>query len=219
MLMRMSCCVGFLFACAFVQSVFAADPIPVVQTAGSGNWSAGGTWVGGKVPGSNVKVKIHPGHTVTYDFEAGHDVVIRSLHIAGTLTFATDKTTRLNVGLIKIEASDNTDEEGFDCEGHMEEPAPGEVRPALLVGSPEKPIAANAKALIRLTYVEGLDKGSCPAIVCCGGRMEFHGQPMNRTWVKLGETAAKGDKQVTLGEKVTGWRGGDQILLTPTQAA
>ncbi len=38
---------------------------------------------------------------------------------------------------------------------------------------------------IRLTYVEGMDKESCPAIVSCGGRMEFHGAPMARTWVKL----------------------------------
>jgi hypothetical protein len=43
----------------------AADPIPVVQSAKTGPWSAGGTWVGGNVPGPNVKVQILPGHVVT----------------------------------------------------------------------------------------------------------------------------------------------------------
>jgi hypothetical protein len=213
-----------LFAVAFVSSSLlaslasGADPIPVIQTAGSGNWSAGATWAGGKVPGSNVKVLIRQGHTVTYDIEAGDETIIRSLHIGGTLNFSPDKNTRLNVGLIKVQAGEDTSEEGFDCEAHASEPEAGQTRASLLVGTPEKPIGANAKANIRLVYVEGMDKGSCPAIVCCGGRMEFHGQPMSRTWVKLGETANKGDQQATLGEKVTGWRVGDQILFTPTQA-
>ncbi len=214
MLLRIALAVAF-FGLSTVAP--AADSVPVVQSARSGPWSAAATWAGGKVPGSNVKVKIVVGHTVTYDVQAKADEVIRSLHIAGTLTFDPNKTTQLNVGLIKIQDSEDTDEEGFDCEGHVAEPEPGKERPALLVGTPDQPIAVGHKALIRLTYVEGLDKNSCPAIVCCGGRMDFHGQAMNRTWVKLGATAAKGDKQVTLAEGVTGWRIGDRIILTPTQ--
>jgi hypothetical protein len=214
MVLRIALAVAFFCS---LSAVHAADSVPVVQTAKSGPWSAAATWVGGKVPGSNVKVKIVAGHTVTYDVQAKADEVIRSLHIAGTLTFDSNKTTQLNVGLIKIQDSEDTDEEGFDCEGHVAEPEPGKQRPALLVGTPEQPIAVGHKALIRLTYVEGLDKNSCPAIVCCGGRMDFHGQAMNRTWVKLGATAAKGDKQATLAEGVTGWRVGDRIILTPTQ--
>jgi hypothetical protein len=208
--------VGFLVTALFVPLASSAADIPVIQSAGSGPWSATATWKGGKVPGANSKVQILPGHTVTYDVEAPDDLVVRSVHIAGTLTFAKDKNTRLNVGLIKIQDTEDTEEEGFDCEGHVAEPEPGKERPALLVGTPDEPIAAGARALIRLTYVEGLDKNSCPAIVCCGARMEFHGQPMSRTWVKLGETAKQGDKQVVLAEKVTGWKVGDRIILTPT---
>jgi hypothetical protein len=55
-----------------------------------------------------------------------------------------------------------------------------------------------------------------PAIVCCAGRMDFHGAAMNRTWVKLGKPAAKGDITVTLTEPVSGWRVGDRIFLTAT---
>src|SRR5262249_56848102 len=84
-----------------------------------------------------------------------------------------------NVGLIKIEDSDSTDEEGFDCDEHAEEPSPDRPRAALLVGTPDRPVAAGARALIRLTYVPGMKKESCPAIVCCGGPMGFFRPPLN----------------------------------------
>src|SRR4029434_784964 len=35
-------------------------------------------------------------------------------------------------------------------------------------------------------------------------------------WVKLSETAKKGASEVVLAEEVTGWRFGDQIVLTST---
>lgn len=47
--------------------------------------------------------------------------------------------------------------------------------------------------------------------------MDFHGTPLNRTWVKLGATALKGDSAVTLADEVTGWRVGDRVLLTATE--
>ena len=78
------------------------------------------------------------------------------------------------------------------------------ARPALEVGTPDQPIDARHTALIRLTYVNGLDRQSCPAIVCCGGRMDFHGAPLSRTWVKLGAAVKKGDDTITLAEKVRG---------------
>ncbi len=59
------------------------------------------------------------------------------------------------------------------------------------IGTPEQPIAAKHTAILRLHYVAGMDKQSCPAIVCCGGRMDFHGTAMNRTWLKLSATAKK----------------------------
>ncbi|MBI3864482.1 MAG: G8 domain-containing protein [Planctomycetia bacterium] len=191
--------------------------IPVVRSARSGAWSDGATWDGGRAPAAGMKVLVRPGHVVTYDVDAPDSLVIRSLHIAGTVTFANDKSTRLNVGLIKIEDSESTDEEGFDCEAHIEEPDAGRPRAALVVGTPDRPIAADARALIRLTYIAGMKKESCPAIVCCAGRMDFHGAPLSRTWVKLGASAAKGAKEVTLSEPVTGWKVGDAIIVTATK--
>jgi hypothetical protein len=47
--------------------------------------------------------------------------------------------------------------------------------------------------------------------------MDFHGTPMNRTWVKLGADGKKGEATVTLAEPVTGWRVGDRVIVTGTK--
>ena len=148
-----------------------------------------------------------------YDLHS--DKAIRSIHVAGTLTFSREKDTRLDVGLIKIQAGEDASENGFDCDAHVAEAKPGEARPALEVGTANEPIPAKFTANIRLVAVAGLEKESCPAIVCCGG-LDFHGAPLSRTWVKLGNAAKAGDNEVVLSEDVTGWRAGDLVILTAT---
>src|SRR5262249_44218118 len=153
-----------------------------IRSAKSGPWSKAETWEGGKIPGDGARVQIRPEHAVLYDVQS--DAVVRFLHIAGTLRFAADKNTTLNVGLIKIQPGDEPSENGVDCDAHMDEDESAKSDAALIVGTPNQPIAAGRIALIRLHYIEGTSKDSWPAIVCCGGRMDFHGTPMNRTWVK-----------------------------------
>jgi hypothetical protein len=188
--------------------------VELTRSARSGPWSAADTWEGGKVPAAAARVQIRSGHRVLYDVQS--DDAIRSIHVAGTLAFAADRDTKLNVGLIKIQAGDDASEDGFDCDAHAPERKPGEARPALEVGTPERPIEAKHTAVIRLVYFDGMDKQSCPAIVCCGGRMDFHGAAMGRTWVKLGETATQGDSAVVLGQAASGWRVGDRVIVTAT---
>jgi hypothetical protein len=192
----------------------AEPPAALVRSARNGPWSAPATWEGGQVPGAGARVQVRAGHTVTYDVRS--EAPVRSVHVAGTLTFARDRDTRLAVGLIKIQPGDDASENGFDCDAHRPTPKPGEPRPALEVGTPDEPIPANHTATIQLAHCEGLDPESCPAVVCCGGRMDFHGAPMNRTWVKLGAPAQAGSAEVTLAEPVTGWRAGDRVILTAT---
>ena len=201
---------------AMAHSVQAADEPAVIKSRESGPWSAAATWEGGAVPGAGARVLILGGHTVTYDVHFGD--VIRAVNISGTLQFAHDKDTLLNCGLIKIEAGDIYSESGFDCDGHFDEVDPNQPRATLAVGLPGEPIPAEHTATIRLHYVEGMDKQSCPAIVCCGGRMDFHGAPLKYTWLKLGATAAKGSTEATLEDDVPGWRPGDRILFTATNA-
>src|ERR1044072_7992828 len=72
----------------------------VVCSARSGLWSAPATWEGGKVPGAGARVLIREGHKVVYDVKS--DRAIRAVNVAGPLSFAADRDTRLDVGLIKI---------------------------------------------------------------------------------------------------------------------
>jgi hypothetical protein len=189
-------------------------PVGLIRSAGSGAWSAPTTWQGGKIPGTGHRVQIRPGHIIVYDMKSAE--VIRMIHVAGTLTFARDRDTLLTVGLLKIQPGDDAREEGFDCDAHLPAIDSTQPQPALEVGTAEQAIDPRHQALIRLAYVAGMDKESCPAIVCCGGRMDFHGAPMNRTWVKLGATAKAGAAAVTLSEAVTGWRVGDRVIVTAT---
>jgi hypothetical protein len=185
---------------------------PLTRTAKSGAWSAADTWEGGKLPAAKARVQIRQGHSVTYDVNS--DQVIRSIHVAGSLRFAPDKNTRLDVGLIKVQPGDDASENGFNCEAHAPELKSEADRPIFEVGTPERPVDAKVKALIRLTFVEGLDKETCPAIICCGGKVDFHGAAMSRTWVKLGATAKDTEDVVVLAEAVTGWNVGDRLIIT-----
>jgi hypothetical protein len=187
----------------------------VIRSARSGAWSESKTWDGGQVPDAGARVLIRAADRVVYDLNSS--TPIRGINIAGTLRFATDRDTRLDVGLIKIEAGDEYSEEGFDCDAHLQAPDGKQPRPALEVGSPNEPIAPEHSAIIRLVYFDGMDRQSCPAIVCCGGRMDFHGTPMNHTWVKLGNDAKPHDQEIVLAESVSGWRAGDRIIVTATQ--
>src|SRR5262249_43152861 len=110
----------------------AAAP-PVVRSARSGPWSAPVTWEGGKVPPAGVRVQVRAGHVVTYDLNP--DQVVRSIHVAGTLTFARDRDTRLDVGLIKVQPGEDAGEDGFDCGAHAAELPPGQPQPVLEVGT------------------------------------------------------------------------------------
>lgn len=206
--------VGLLMLAIYPLDSQAADAPAVVRTAGSGLWSAARTWEGGQLPQAGQRVQIREGHAVVYDIQSS--AVLRSVHIGGTLSFASDKDTRLETGLIKIQAGDDVSEEGFDCEGHMQPPAHGAPRPALLVGTQLAPIDAAHTAIIRLHYIEGMNRETCPAIVCCAGQMEFHGAPVSRTWVKLGQPAKAGAREIELTEAVAGWRVGDRLIVTAT---
>lgn len=194
-----------------LNSSLLAAPV-VTRSVQSGPWSAASTWEGGKRPGAGVAVLVRTGHTVTYDVVATE--AVRSVHIAGTLSFATDRDTQLNAGLIRVQQDEEVSEEGFDCDAHA--PEAGRPGGALLVGTFETPVEAKHTALIRLTLLEGMNPESCPAIVDCGGRMEFHGAEMNRTWVKLGSPAEKDASVLTLAEPVTGWKAGDRVVVVGT---
>ena len=187
------------------------------RTAHSGRWSDPKTWIDRHIPKPGDSVQIRPGHTVVYDVDSDH--ALRTLHVAGRLTFAREKSTRLNVGLLKIAPGETISEDGFNCHEVIEMPdQPNKDNdtaiPALEIGTAENPIPAKVTTTIRLVYFDGMDSNALPAVVNCGGRWDVHGAPLSRTWVKLGNTVKPGDAKVTLAEAVTGWKVGDRIIVT-----
>src|SRR4051794_32985557 len=85
-----------LFPEAIPGRLAAADDTslpPLIRSARSGPWSASATWEGGKVPTAGARVQVCAGHVVVYDVNS--DKPIRSVHVAGTLTMAHDRDTRL----------------------------------------------------------------------------------------------------------------------------
>jgi len=192
-----------------------AQPAPVTfdaRSTKSGAWSDAATWADRRTPKAGDRVQVRTGHTVVYDADSKD--AIRMIHVAGTLTFSREKSTRLEVGLIKIEPGETTTEDGFDCHADAPTAAQAGSLPVLEIGSAERPIPAGVTALIHLVHFEGMNKATLPAIINCGGRWDTHGAPMNRTWIKLGASAKAGDSIVKLSEPVSGWRVGDTVIVT-----
>jgi hypothetical protein len=208
-----------VLAVAGARTLAGQSGVPfTVRSARSGAWSNPATWAENRVPRAGDTVQVRAWHEVFYDVDSAQ--AIRMIHVAGTLRFARDRSTRLDVGLIRIQAGETATEEGFDCDAHAAGGAPGPRlhRPALEIGTPEAPIPAAVTATIRLVFFPGMDRETLPALVNCGGRWEVHGAPMSRTWVKLGAPASAGSGSgghpVTLAEPVTGWRIGDRVIVT-----
>ena len=94
--------------------------------------------------------------------------------------------------------------------------APGMPRPSLIVGTMESPIPSGHTALIRLHFLPDMNPETCPAIVCCGGRMDLHGAPSAHTWVKLDRTALANASNISVAEAVDDWKEGDLVMVVAT---
>ncbi|HEV7403901.1 MAG TPA: G8 domain-containing protein [Chthoniobacteraceae bacterium] len=206
-----------LASLSFLQA--ANEPVKFdARTTASGRWSDAKTWAGGRVPQAGDRVQIRIGHSVIYDVESAD--ALRMVHVAGTMRFARDRNTRLDVGLLKVSEDEETTEDGFNCH---DAPAASVDAPAVLsratleMGTAAEPIPAGVTALVRLVYFPGTDPEALPAIINCGGRWEIHGAPLSRTWLKLGAPAEVGATQVTLTEAPTGWRKGDHVIVTASK--
>ncbi len=227
----LSCCCALLSFAWFLPSGTAQQAAPAKQdhahhhpiqftlrSVKDGNWSDPRTWSPARVPATGDRVLVSQKTRVTYDVQA--PAVLRLVQVVGALSFARDRDTELNVAVMKVQNSTTCSESGFACDfagvnvaGEPQAPREGSI-PLLEVGTLERPIPAEHTARIRLHYLEGMDKNDAPALVCCSAQMELHGAPLSRTWVKLGADAKPNATSVTLAEGVTGWRVGDEIIVT-----
>ena len=185
---------------------FAGD----VRSVQSGSWSDPGTWDNG-VPGQGDDVVVDSGHVVLYDVSSNAE--IRTMHIRGKLEFSRSTDTQLDVGVIIISTAATVD---FNANCSMHQHGPhwdGAPLPTLEVGSMDNPIPDGITARIRLKHFSDFDPDCAPGIICYNGRMDFHGKPVNKTWVKIAQSAMDGDNTVTVAEAVN-WQPGDRIIVT-----
>jgi hypothetical protein len=189
-----------------------------VMSIKDGQWSDSSTWRPARVPRSGDRVRVSRGTRIVYDINS--DEKIRFIQIVGTLTFARDRDTTLNVGILKVQNSDECSENGFACDLHSVNASgephgmPAGEMATLEIGTSANPIPAKYTARIRLHYFSGMNKNDAPALACCSARLDLHGSPLSLTWTDLGADVAVGDQKVTLASDVTGWRIGDDILVT-----
>ena len=171
-----------------------------VRSAGSGAWSDPATWDNNRPPRAGDVVQVRPGHVVTYDVNS--DATIRLIHVAGTLRCARDRSTRLDVGQVRIQRGEHLHDDGFDCDGH----GPGAeategadvgdgAAPVLEIGTADEPNPRRGHRDDPAGLRAGHGPGRNPAIINCGGRWDVHGAPMSRTWVKLGRPAQGGGRR------------------------
>ncbi|MFT4551058.1 MAG: hypothetical protein ACI9UA_002842 [Pseudoalteromonas tetraodonis] len=201
-------CLLLLAAAASMMIATAADPF-TLESTGDGAWSEAQSWQPTRTPKTGDKVRVRAGHRIVYDVSS--DALIPLLHVEGALVFARDRDTELNVAVLKVGGKMASQSGVADVHDHKMAP----ISARLEVGTPDDPIPVGVTARIRLHYIDGLDKDEAPLLTCRpGGRMDFHGAPMSRTWLDLGADTKPGDTEVTLSSAVEGWRVGDDIIVT-----
>lgn len=180
-----------------------------------GDWSDETTWMPARLPGQGDRVFIKPGTTVTYD--RVDSAVFPAIRVSGRLVFARDRDTELHVGDLRVQPG-LTPEAGvddIDDHDHGHDQRHQGAEGVLEIGTAADPVPREFSARIVLHHVEGANPDNSPAIIARpGGRMEFHGHPLQRTWLKLATDTAIGDTSVLADGDVSDWQAGDEIIIT-----
>ncbi|MDR7417394.1 MAG: G8 domain-containing protein [Armatimonadota bacterium] len=170
-----------------------------VSSIRSGLWSDPNTWSTRRVPQRGERVTVAAGHTVTYNVYS--DVEVGRLLIRGTLVFARDRNTRLDVGNVIV-----------DDGGYLEMGTAANPIPAAYQAEIRFVISSTASCTGGASFVER-DTGLW---VFGGGRWEAHGAPVRVTWTKLAARAAAGVSVIRVVDDVTDWEPGSTLVVTPT---
>ena len=178
-------------SCGPAQSAKLAGTISSVQ---SGRWSDSATW-GGRVPGAGDTPLIQSGHVVVFDLD---ETTVAGVNInnGGTLEFAADKTGTLlssaNVvveGILKMRPSSAAVVQTLRFIN---------VRESNFVGGTMDPVASDVGL-----WVMG------------SGTLDLVGTTKT-SWTNARGAIASGATSITV-EDATGWREGDEIIITPTE--
>ncbi|MEM9775743.1 MAG: G8 domain-containing protein, partial [Chloroflexota bacterium] len=161
----------------------------------SGNWSSASTWQNGSIPAAGDTIAIPQDIVVTVDGKVAPKY--KSIAIDGALRFATDVNTELWVDTITSSMT-----------GRLE------------IGTQANPIDANVTA--RIVFVDNglIDRNADPKQVGRGavlsGPVEVVGAQKTHR-ITAGTFPKAGDSELVLSSVPTGWRVGDQLIITGSQ--
>jgi len=182
-----------------------------LRSVQSGNWSDPQVWNLNSIPGFGDNVLVDSGHVVLYDHHSND--AVRLVHIRGKLEFSRSVNTKLVAGMIILNTGENVNINANCSRAHHGPTWYDGSRPTMEVGTMDYPIPSNITSLIELKYFNDMDPDCAPGIICYGGRMDFHGAPINITWLKLAATAQSGSNTIVVEEPVD-WKAGDHIIIT-----
>ncbi|MFN3939529.1 MAG: G8 domain-containing protein, partial [Chitinophagales bacterium] len=159
-----------------------------------GDWFSASTWSTGTIPLEGDNVYIPDSITVTYNGSSNE--AINWLRINGTLSFATTMHTKLVVGTIIV-----------DSEGSMK------------MGTFLNPIPSNYNASVIFADLGPINTIWDPWLfsrgIVCLGHFESYGA-YKKAYTSVSDGLTAGSNKLTLADAPTGWKVGDQIVLTGT---
>ncbi len=158
-----------------------------------GKWSDPNTWESGTLPGEGAIVFIPNGLSVNYDVKS--TVEISGVRVEGELHFATD----------------------IDTELHVETIVTG-MHSYLSVGTQDNPVDENVTARIVFTDApidHALDPEQLGHGLVSLGEVDIHGASKT-PYTTLKYPVLAGESIIMLGEDVSNWQVGDQILVVGT---
>lgn len=160
----------------------------------NGSWFDPNTWASGEVPGEGAKVVIPEGVQVDYDGES--PVSLFTVRVDGSLDFATDRDTFMEVDTFIVTPSGK-----------------------LTIGTLENPVDANVETVIQFADNGPIDVSWDPQLLSRGlishGDIQVHGAE-KETFLKVAADPMAGDTSLTLEAPPEGWNVGDKLVLTGT---
>lgn len=177
-----------------------------VNSVQSGPWSSPSTWSGGHVPEVGDTITVTAGHTVTYDVSNGP--VLGEMQIKGTLTFDPAKSAKLTTernivvhGQLVMKPASPTVEHFIQFVNVQEQN---------FVGGGMQVLASDVGLWV-------MDERDAQNQIVASGQLDIAGTAKT-SWTTATDSLAAGATSVTLKDAPTGWRVGDTIIITPTEA-
>ncbi len=161
---------------------------------GNGEWCDNTIWHNAQVPGTDARVVIPEGITVTY--ASVSDADLKTLRIDGALNFSPSTPSYLLADTIFVDP-----------------------RGRLIIGNESAPIENTSKVVIAFSDRGPIDTQWDPQLLSRGliahGGTEIHGAKKT-SHLKVAEDPARGDEILVLAETPENWHAGDELLIAGT---